>query len=58
MTDYLQARVAAGELRGHDPSVPVRALFWAIITKHLGPTGADGFGTDLVAALLDGIRAR
>lgn len=58
MTDYLQARIAAGELRAHDPTVPARALFWAIITQHLGPTRADGFETDLVAVLLDGIRAR
>jgi len=50
--------MAAGELRIHDPSVPDRALFWAIITKHLGPADADGFETDLVAVLLDGIRAR
>ena len=58
LTDYLRARVVAGELRIHDPSVPARALFWAIITKHLGPTDADGFETDLVAVLLEGIRAR
>jgi AcrR family transcriptional regulator len=58
LTEYLRARIAAGELRVHDPTVPARALFWAIITKHLGPPGADGFETDLVAVLLDGIRAR
>jgi AcrR family transcriptional regulator len=58
MTDYLEARIAAGELRVHDPTVPARALFWAIITKHLGPAGVDGFETDLVAVLLDGIRTR
>ena len=58
LTGYLRARMAAGELRTHDPSVPARALFWAIITKHLGPADADGFETDLVAVLLDGIRAR
>ena len=58
LTDYLRARIVAGELRIHDPSVPARALFWAIITKHLGPADADGFETDLVAVLLDGIRAR
>jgi hypothetical protein len=57
LTEYLRARIAAGELRIHDPTVPARALFWAIITKHLGPPGADGFETDLVAVLLDGIRA-
>jgi len=58
LTAYLQARIVAGELRIHDASVPARALFWAIITKHLGPPDADGFETDLVAVLLDGIRAR
>ena len=58
MSGYLRARVAAGELRVHDTTVPARALFWAIITKHLGPAGADGFEADLVAVLLDGIRAR
>ena len=57
LTDYLRARIVAGELRMHDPTVPARALFWAIITKHLGPADADGFETDLVAVLLDGIRA-
>lgn len=57
MTEYLRARIAAGELRAHDPTVPARALFWAIITKHLGPGEADGFETDLVAVLLDGIWA-
>lgn len=58
LTDYLRARIGAGELRIHDASVPARALFWAIITKHLGPADADDFETDLVAVLLDGIRVR
>jgi AcrR family transcriptional regulator len=58
MSDYLRARIGAGELRVHDPTVPARALFWAIITKHLGPAGADGFEIDLVDVLLDGIRPR
>jgi AcrR family transcriptional regulator len=58
LTAYLRSRIAAGELRVHDSTVPARALFWAIITKHLGPSGADGFETDLVAVLLNGIRAR
>lgn len=58
LSGYLQARIAAGELRLHDPTVPARALFWAIITKHLGQAPVDSFETDLVALLLDGIRAR
>ncbi|HET9757971.1 MAG TPA: TetR/AcrR family transcriptional regulator [Candidatus Limnocylindrales bacterium] len=57
LTEYLRARIVAGELRIHDPTVPARALFWAIIAKHLGPADVDAFETDLVAVLLDGIRA-
>jgi AcrR family transcriptional regulator len=57
MTGYLQARIDAGELRPHDTTVPARALFWAVITKHLGPAEADGFERDLVDVLLDGIRS-
>jgi AcrR family transcriptional regulator len=57
MTGYLQARIEAGELRPHDTTVPARALFWAVITKHLGPAEADGFERDLVEVLLDGIRS-
>ena len=58
ITGYLQARIEIGELRPHDTSVPARALFWAVITKHLGGADADGFERDLVAVLLDGIRSR
>ena len=55
---YLTARIDAGELRPHDPAVPARTLFWALITQHLGPPpGDDDFARDLVALLLDGIRA-
>jgi TetR/AcrR family transcriptional regulator, cholesterol catabolism regulator len=58
LVSYLEARIAAGELRPHDTSVPARALFWAIITKHLGPPQVDRFEIDLVEVLLNGIRAR
>jgi AcrR family transcriptional regulator len=58
MTDYLRARIDAGELRPHDPAVPASALFWAIITKHLGPAQVDDFAVELVAVLLDGMRSR
>ena len=56
MTEYLRARIEAGELRGHDPTVPARALFWAIIANQLAPV-VDGFETHLVEVLLNGIRA-
>jgi AcrR family transcriptional regulator len=55
---YLRARIEAGELRPHDTTVPARALFWAVITKHLGPVEDDDFERDLVAILLDGIRVQ
>ena len=58
LVDYLRARIDAGELRPHDPSVPARALFWAVITKHLGPPRQDDFERDLVTVLLEGIRTR
>jgi AcrR family transcriptional regulator len=58
LVDYLQARIEAGELRPHDPSVPARALFWALITKHLGPPRQDDFERDLVGVLLEGLRPR
>jgi AcrR family transcriptional regulator len=58
LTTYLHARIAAGELRPHDPSVPARALFWALITRHLAPPDRDDFESDLVQVLLQGIEAR
>jgi AcrR family transcriptional regulator len=57
LNDYLRARIEAGELRPHDPSVPARALFWSIITRHLAPADADGFEQDLADILLRGVRA-
>jgi AcrR family transcriptional regulator len=58
LVGYLRSRIDAGELRPHDPSVPARALFWAVITKHLGPPRADDFERDLVNVLVEGIRRR
>jgi AcrR family transcriptional regulator len=58
LAGYLEARIAAGELRRHDSTVPARALFWSLITQHLGPARRDGFERELVVVLLDGIRAR
>ena len=49
LTDYLRARIVAGELR-ITTQRPARALFSAIITKHLSPADADSFETDLVAS--------
>jgi AcrR family transcriptional regulator len=54
---YLDARVAAGELRPHDTSVPARGLFWAIVTMHLAQAPDEGFEAGLVDILVNGLRA-
>jgi TetR/AcrR family transcriptional regulator, cholesterol catabolism regulator len=53
---YLDARVAAGELRLHDTSVPARGLFWAIVTMHLGQAPDEAFEAGLVDVLVNGLR--
>jgi hypothetical protein len=53
---YLDARVAAGELRPHDTTVPARALFWALVTMHLAQAHQNGFEAALVDVLLNGLR--
>ena len=56
ISTYLDARVAAGELRAHDTTVPARALFWALVTMHLAQAPQDGFEIALVDVLLNGVR--
>jgi AcrR family transcriptional regulator len=58
MTAYLAARIEAGELRPHDPSVTARALFQAIVAGHLNRLPAPGFETGLVDVLLHGVLVR
>ena len=57
ISSYLDARVAAGELRAHDTTVPARALFWALVTMHLAQAPQDGFEVALVEVLLNGLRS-
>ena len=57
ISTYLDARVAAGELRPHDTTVPARALFWALVTMHLAQAPQDGFEAALVDVLLNGLRS-
>ena len=56
ISTYLDARVAAGELRAHDTTVPARALFWALVTMHLAQAPQDGFEIALVDVLLNCVR--
>jgi AcrR family transcriptional regulator len=53
---YLDARVAAGELRPHDTTVPARGLFWAIVTMHLAQAPDEGFEAALVDVMVNGLR--
>ena len=53
---YLDARVAVGELRPHDTSVPARGLFWAIVTMHLAQAPDERFEAGLVDVLVNGLR--
>lgn len=58
LTTYLDGRIAAGELRPHDPSVTARALFQAIVAGHLNRLPATGFEAGLVDVILHGVLAR
>jgi AcrR family transcriptional regulator len=58
LTAYLDGRIAAGELRPHDPSVTARALFQAIVAGHLNRLPAPGFEAGLVDVILHGVLAR
>lgn len=55
---YLDGRMAAGELRPHDPSVTARTLFQAIVAGHLNRLPAPGFEAGLVDLILHGVLAR
>lgn len=52
---YLEARVAAGELRPHDPEVAARSLLYTIQMLHLTRVPADPFVPELVENTLRGI---
>ena len=54
---YLDARVAAGELRPHDTDVTARTLFQTIVMLRLTRTPAEGFLPTFVETLLRGIAA-
>lgn len=55
LTQYLEARVAAGELRPHRCEVTARALMAPVLLAHLGGVSATEWLPDLVGQVLDGI---
>lgn len=54
-TRYLNARIAAGELRPHDPEVTARMLVGSILALHLTGAPAETYLPDVVDTLLRGI---
>jgi AcrR family transcriptional regulator len=58
LTDYLDGRIAAGELRQHDVTVTARAIFWALVAGHLSGNPPRDFPAGLADVILRGVLAR
>lgn len=58
LTQYMAARVDAGELRPHDTSITARSLLFAIFMSHLTRSHSEPFLAGLVHSTLHGILAR
>jgi TetR/AcrR family transcriptional regulator, cholesterol catabolism regulator len=58
LVEYLQSRVAAGELRPHDAAATARLLLFAVVMAHVTGTAEDGFLAAAVETVLNGIGAR
>ncbi len=56
--EYLQSRVAAGELRPHDTEATARLLLSALLMAHLTDTVDDGLVVGAVDTILHGVVAR
>lgn len=57
-TRYLNARIAAGELRPHDPEVTARMLVGSILALHLTNAPAETYLPGVVDTLLRGIETQ
>ena len=57
LTEYLDARVAAGELRPHDTEATARLLAYAVAAANLIGTPTDRFLPNVVETVLHGIAA-
>jgi AcrR family transcriptional regulator len=55
---YFQSRVAAGELRPHEPLVPIQILVGSLLTLSLLDQPLEPFVVKLVDTVLEGIQAR
>lgn len=57
LSGYLEARIQAGELRPHDPTVTARTLFYMVVMLHLTRIPTEQFIPAMVDTLLHGITA-
>ena len=55
---YLEARIAAGELRPHDPEVTARMLIGSVLALYVTGAPAEPFLAEMVEHLLRGIGAQ
>jgi AcrR family transcriptional regulator len=58
LSDYLESRVAAGELRPHDTRATARLLLYTVLMSHLTNTLDQSFLTAVVETILHGVAAR
>jgi AcrR family transcriptional regulator len=57
LADYLESRVAAGELRPHDAEATARMLLYAVVTAHLTSAYDERVLGAVVDTLLNGVAA-
>lgn len=57
LTRYLDARIAAGELRPHNPDVSARMLIGSVVASYVTGAPAEPFLREIVDNLLVGIEA-
>jgi len=58
LCDYLESRVAVGELRPHDTQVTARLLLYTVLMGHLTDTLDEAFLKAVVETILDGVASR
>ena len=58
LTRYLEARIAAGELRSHNPDITARMLIGSMVAGHLLGMPAELYVAEVVDTLLSGIAAQ
>ena len=58
LSEYLESRVAAGELRPHDTQASARLLLYTVVMGHLTDTLDQSFLTAVVGTILHGVAAR